>query len=61
MICSLRDDACSEWMWWRRGEPLSIDFFLMSEDFFEGGGEEPGRRKDVCSTLAFEEEREPEG
>jgi hypothetical protein len=52
-----------DWVWvrWRRREFEGGGLGFVFEDSFEGGGEEPGGWEDVSSSLAFEEEGEPQG
>jgi len=55
--------AAAYWVgvWRRRREFEGRGLGFVFEDSFEGGGEEPGWWEDVSSSLAFEEEGEPEG
>jgi hypothetical protein len=40
-------------MWRRRREGLGVDFGFLLEDPLKRGREEPGRWKDIGSSLAF--------
>lgn len=50
-----------QWRWRREGVLVFVVLGLDFEDELQRFGVEPGRREDVGTALAFEEEGEPEG